>query len=119
MGDRGIITFDDGDVQFAFYSHWHGSELAQVAASVLAQNPGVVKRIETGDLTYGFRGIIHGLLLHCHPDGVEETGSGIGSLYMMDTSDNGVVAEFNKDRTVTFNGFTVAVHQFAALGEDR
>lgn len=48
MGDRGIVVFNDGETRFGFYSHWQGSELVALTANILARNPRVLSRLESG-----------------------------------------------------------------------
>lgn len=61
MGDRGNVLFTDENGTFGFYTHWNGSSLPETVAEILADNPGVVSRLD-GDLAYGYRGVLHGLL---------------------------------------------------------
>lgn len=79
MGDRGNVIFNDCDGAFGYYTHWSGSDLKGMVARILLDNPGVKRRLEMGDYAYGYRGVIHGLLLEEYPDGVDETGGGIFS----------------------------------------
>lgn len=112
MGDRGIIEFNEGSAKFGFYSHWGGGELVDEVRNVLASNPGVAGRLRGGDLQYGYRGVIHGLLLAFHPRGVEETGIGIGDVDWMDDSNHGVVLRFLADGTIEADGRTMTIDEF-------
>lgn len=111
MGDRGNVIFEgpEGDC-ITFYSHWTGSSLIKDCANILANNPGVRSRLESGDYYYGFRGIIHGLLLRVSPDGVKTTGSGIAPGW--DLCDGDVKLIFTFDGRVKINERSFTVDEF-------
>lgn len=98
MGDRGNVIFTTSEGSFGYYSHWNGSRLAELVAEVLSENPSVFSRLDDGDLEYGYRGVVHGLLLKEFPNGVEETGAGLYPGVRM--PDGGLEVEFNSDGSI-------------------
>lgn len=109
MGDRGNVIFTTNEGSFGYYSHWNGSRLPELVAEILSENPSVAGRLDV-DLEYGYRGVVHGLLLKEFPQGVEETGAGLYPGRVL--PDGTLELEFNADGSIWCQEADYTVAQF-------